>query len=45
MAAGAFSDAAAGRALPRLVNPEVHGRYAERWKAVFTRLKGTHEHA
>jgi D-3-phosphoglycerate dehydrogenase len=32
MAAGAFSDAAAGRPLPRLVNPEVRTRYQERWR-------------
>ena len=37
MAAAAFSDAAAGRAPPRLLNPEVLARYAERWRAAFGR--------
>lgn len=37
MAAAAFSDAAAGRVPPRLLNPEVLARYAERWRAAFGR--------
>ena len=35
MAAEAFIEAAAGRALPRLLNPEVLARYRERYEAAF----------
>lgn len=37
MAAEAFVDAAAGRAPPRVLNPEVLPRYRERWAAAFGR--------
>lgn len=37
MAAEAFIAAAAGRVPPRLLNPEVLTRYAERWRAAFGR--------
>ncbi|HYL89316.1 MAG TPA: hydroxyacid dehydrogenase [Burkholderiales bacterium] len=36
MAAEVFIEAAAGRALPRLLNPEVQSRYAARWRAAFS---------
>ncbi len=37
MAAEAFLEAAAGRVPPRMLNPEVLARYAERWSAAFGR--------